>query len=159
MNLLKTTALLISFAVIAVLLLPASEAMARETSCEYHPESGYLVYSVTEGDPEEYIVKDSSSGCTNVGSPPGLTGTDDIDSVEVECLRAGLGEVSIQICNQDNVCFVIYNFRFRCDNACNIEEITGRVPGLSYYGIIALIIILGATTVVIIRRKRAHAAK
>lgn len=158
MNLLKTTTILISFVVIAIMLLPTSEALARETSCEYHAESGYLVYSVTDGDPEEYIVKDSSSGCTNVGSPPGLTGPADIDSVQVECLNPGLGEVSIQICNQENVCFVIYNFRFRCDNACNIEEITGQVPGLSYWGIIALIVILGATTVAIIRRKKAHAA-
>jgi hypothetical protein len=146
----------------AVLLLSATGAMAElSTTCTFNEESGYIVYSVSDGeDLVEYIVKDSvfQPACLSVvGDPPGLTGPNDIDSVQLNCdLPGGGAKINIQIC-KETLCFATYDLYFVCEENCHIRRVREQIPTTTTWGIIILSLILLSGAIYFLRRKKVKA--
>ncbi|MBU1319065.1 MAG: hypothetical protein KKG33_14535 [candidate division Zixibacteria bacterium] len=131
-----------------------SDALALDTSCEFHESSGYIVYSVTDGASQEYTAQSTVEGDIQLaGTPPSLTGPADIDSVEVTCLNAnGSGNVHLEICALP-VCYGIYDLSFKTHSDCTFFEVA-FIPSMSGWGLILLFVALVATGAYVIRRRR-----
>jgi len=138
-----------------------SDALALDTSCEFHPATGttgYLVYSVTAGagGTEYTATTDITGDMQLVGAAPALTGPDDIDSVGVECLTAnGSGTAHVEICALP-ICYGIYDIGIKSNGDCSMFEVP-FVPSMTEWGLIVLFALLLGTGAYVIRRKRAVA--
>lgn len=131
-----------------------SDALAIDTGCEFHESSGYIVYSVTDGNPQEYTAEATVGGDVElVGTPPSLTGPADIDSVQVSCLLSNSGgTVFLEICSLP-ICYGSYDMSFKSTNDCTIFEVT-FLPSMTEWGLIVLFVALIGTGAYVIRRRR-----
>lgn len=94
------------------------------------------------------------SGCVDTAAAGSVAlGPNGSASVPLECISAGSdGTIAVSFC-QGEICFATVPLVIVCGADCTIYG-AGKVPALSTWGILALVLVLIATSVWFIRRKR-----
>lgn len=159
---LDTRALCIVFtAIVTFLAVPtASDALAQlETTCEFDSATQSIHWTVTGPDVEEvnYIVKPVGSGCISPAfEADSVMGPIVEGDIPLNCLPnegQGCGTVEVPICQED-LCFIIYYFTFKCGPECIISEKQECLPSISEWGMLVLLTLLVITGAYLIRRRR-----
>jgi hypothetical protein len=113
--------------------------------------------SIAGGDDTIYVAHVSGSGCIDTTMQSvNLQGPADSDSVTIFCTdSSSSGQVEIAFCKGE-ACFDTKYLTVICGSNCVISE-AGHVPALSEWGLILLILLIAASAIWVIRRRRVPA--
>lgn len=113
--------------------------------------------SITGGDDTTYVAHVRGSGCIDTTTQSvSLHGAADSGSVAIVCVdSSSSGQVEIAFC-LEQACFDTKYLTVICGSNCIISE-AGRVPALSKWGLVLLILLIAASAVWLTRRKRVTA--
>jgi hypothetical protein len=158
MTLRKVTSVLAAAIMLVILVQPVSAQ--TQTEATFDASTNELNLSISNGAEETYTVHVVATGCVTVGTAgvdsTSFDGPENSGSIAVQCETANSsGNLEIQFCIGVN-CFKVINVTMVCREDCSMHS-TGQVPALSTWGMLILAIMLIATTIWVMRRKRVRA--
>ncbi len=132
----------------------ASQAALPDVFAAFQSETQSVKVWITGGD-TTYDVHVIPSGCVDTAAAGTvyLVAPDDSALVPLECILADSdGTIAVSFCRGE-ICFETIPLVIVCNANCTIYG-AGMVPGLNTWGILALVLVLVATSVWLIRRRR-----
>jgi hypothetical protein len=141
-------------AVAVVLVLSVASAQAQTTSAEFDQATQTIKVSISGGSATTYTVHVRGSGCIDtLPQTVNLDGPADEGSVSIACVGgASSGQAEIAFCIGE-LCFDTKYIQLICSPECVISE-AGRVPALGEWGLFVLILLIAASAVWMIRKRR-----
>lgn len=144
-----------TLAVAIFLALSAQPILAQtQTAAHYDAATQSIVVSIANAVDTIYDVHVLPTGCVDtLFGTVHLNGPQDEGFVDLTCLGGSSGgTVAVQFC-LGLVCFETIYIPMGCQSDCTLYSVS-QVPSVSFWGLLALVILLGSASIWFIRRKR-----